>query len=401
MAEGNRVAVEPDLNFIKFLKETGGDTLKKCYQCATCSVVCPLSEDKKPFPRKEMVLAQWGLKDKLMADPNVMLCHQCGDCTTNCPRGAKPGDVLGAIRAYAYTYYGFPQGLAKFASQGKNLPLLIAMPALLILVVWWLTGGMMRLPQDEFHFGYFFLEGYTPLGIADKSIANNVLVINSMFVPALGFAMYVLYRGVTKMWKNMSADLDRQVDFRPSVIEFIGEFLLPSLKEIIKHSRFKKCSSNASRLKGHLPLMLGFIGLFIMTIYAAIRKDVFGIHGAIPMDDPFKIMANISGISMIVGIGILWANRSKMEVTSNTVSTFYDWFLLGKLMAVGLTGMVAQFARLLEMPLFAYIVYYFHLVAVLMLFVYLPYTKLAHIVYRTAAITFERYRVSKFVRKLP
>ena len=93
--------VQPDLDFIKAMKEAGGDTLKQCYQCATCSVACPLSTDDKPFPRKEMILAQWGMKDKLLTDPNIFLCHHCGDCTTMCPRGAKPGDVLGAIRAYA------------------------------------------------------------------------------------------------------------------------------------------------------------------------------------------------------------------------------------------------------------------------------------------------------------
>ncbi len=119
------IKVDPDLNFIKYLKSAGGDTLKKCYQCATCSVVCPLSKDGSPFPRKEMILAQWGMKDELIGDVNTMLCHNCGDCNTYCPRGAKPGEVLGAIRAYAYTHFGFPQGLAKLASEGKNLPILI------------------------------------------------------------------------------------------------------------------------------------------------------------------------------------------------------------------------------------------------------------------------------------
>ncbi|MBE0586184.1 MAG: 4Fe-4S dicluster domain-containing protein, partial [Desulfofustis sp.] len=121
--------VQPDLTFIKYLKGAGGDTLKKCYQCATCSVKCPLSSDEKPFPRKEMIWSSWGMKDNLVADPDVFLCHQCGDCSTYCPRGAKPADVLGAIRSYAYTLYGWPSGLAKLASSAKGLPVLIGIPA--------------------------------------------------------------------------------------------------------------------------------------------------------------------------------------------------------------------------------------------------------------------------------
>ena len=112
--------VQPDLRFIRYLKEAGGDTLKKCYQCATCSVRCPLSKDDSPFPRKEMIWARWGMKENLIADPDVFLCHHCGDCTTYCPRGAKPSEVLGAIRAYAYTFYGWPAGLAKLAIVGKR-----------------------------------------------------------------------------------------------------------------------------------------------------------------------------------------------------------------------------------------------------------------------------------------
>ncbi|MFC1815055.1 hypothetical protein ACFL0M_03740 [Thermodesulfobacteriota bacterium] len=32
--------VEPDVGFIKEIAGLGGADLKKCFQCATCSVVC-------------------------------------------------------------------------------------------------------------------------------------------------------------------------------------------------------------------------------------------------------------------------------------------------------------------------------------------------------------------------
>jgi quinone-modifying oxidoreductase subunit QmoC len=49
--------VEPDVKFVKELEALGGNTLKKCFQCATCAVACPIAPDTKPFPRKEMIAA--------------------------------------------------------------------------------------------------------------------------------------------------------------------------------------------------------------------------------------------------------------------------------------------------------------------------------------------------------
>jgi quinone-modifying oxidoreductase subunit QmoC len=365
-------------------------------------VVCPLSADKKPFPRKEMIWAQWGLKEKLVGNPDVLLCHQCGDCTAYCPRGAKPGDVLGAIRAYAYTHYGFPQGLAKLCSQGKNLPVMMAIPALLILAVWYLAGGMYLPAPDAIDFGMFFdshKDHPTIIGV----LTLNVLLIDAIFVPAFAFAVFSAYKGVSAMWNDMASKLPGKSNFRPSVKQFVTDFLVPSVKEILAHSRFRQCGANLNRVNGHLPLVLAFIGLFIVTGYSLVRKDVIGsfvegLHGPLSMADPFKLLANISGIALVVGIGILWMNRSRMEEENNASPTFYDWFLIGEIMTVGITGMGAEITRLIGIPVLAYLFYFLHLVAVFMLFLYMPYTKFAHMVYRTFAMAFEKYRESSFAK---
>jgi len=65
-------------------------------------------------------------------------------------------------------------------------------------------------------------------------------------------------------------------------------------------------------------------------------------------------------------------------------------------MAVGVTGFSAEILRWLGLPTIGYVVYFLHLVSVMMLFLYMPYTKFAHIVYRTTALAFERYRESSF-----
>ena len=65
---------------------------------------------------------------------------------------------------------------------------------------------------------------------------------------------------------------------------------------------------------------------------------------------------------------------------------------------VGVTGLGAEVLRLIGTVKAGYLVYYLHLVSVMMLFLYMPYTKFAHLVYRTCAMTFERYRDSAYVK---
>ncbi len=206
------------------------------------------------------------------------------------------------------------------------------------------------------------------------------------------------------MWKKMSSDLEGSPDFRPSVPQFVTEFLWPSVKEIIDHNRFNECGTHLDRVRGHLPLMLAFMGLFIVTSWSLLKNDVLGLiwpslHGPMSIADPFKWLANLSAIALIFGIAVLWSNRKKAEAELNTQVTFYDWFLIWEITAVGVTGIGAELLRWAGMPTLGYIVYFIHLVSVMMLFLYLPYTKLAHLLYRTTAYTFEKYRESAYAEK--
>ena len=393
--------VQPDINFIKDMKEAGGDTLKKCFQCATCSVVCPLSSDDNPFPRREMIFAQWGLKDKLIGDPNVFLCHQCGDCSAYCPRGAKPGDVLGAIRAYSYKHFGWPAGLANLASSGKNLPILIGIPAVIIFVFWLISGGMHFPTTEEFvHAGYGHFFGHWNFHL----LAKNVLFIDILMLSAAGVAVYSVFKGVTALWKQMAENAGvGEALYKPSIPQFVKEFLWPSVVEIVQHDRFKECNTNADRVRGHLPLMWAFMALLFVTAYSAFAQDLLGIfipslHGPMSLWNPVKIIANVAAIALIVGTGILWGNRSQMESDGLASKTFYDWFLIWMIMGVGVTGIGAELFRLIGLVSLGYVTYFLHLVSVMMLFLYMPYTKFAHLVYRTAAMVFERYRDSAYVK---
>ncbi|MCL5743348.1 MAG: 4Fe-4S dicluster domain-containing protein, partial [Acidobacteria bacterium] len=127
--------IQPDVSFIQSVVASGGNDVKRCFQCATCSAGCTLSPADAPFPRKQIIAAQWGLKDRLAGDPAIWLCHNCGDCTAYCPRGARPGDILNALRREIIRHFAFPRLLGSLVASPKAWPLLFLLPALFFAAV--------------------------------------------------------------------------------------------------------------------------------------------------------------------------------------------------------------------------------------------------------------------------
>ena len=118
--------VEPDVDLIASVMAAGGADLKKCMQCSTCTCVCSLSTQEDGFPRKQILHAQWGLKEKLLADVGPWLCHYCGECSQNCPREANPGEAMMALRRYLTAQYDWT-GLSRlmYRHEGWNIGALL------------------------------------------------------------------------------------------------------------------------------------------------------------------------------------------------------------------------------------------------------------------------------------
>ncbi|XPV76587.1 MAG: quinone-interacting membrane-bound oxidoreductase complex subunit QmoC [Desulfovibrio sp.] len=394
------VKVQPNLQFVKELQEIGGDSLKKCYQCATCSVVCPLSPADNPYPRKEMVWAQWGLKDKLTSDIDIWLCHNCGDCSDLCPRGARPGDLLAALRNMAYRDLSKPAIIGEWMSSPAKLPVLAAIPAFIFLVIWgimaFVNGSVF--PEGEIVFGKLFPGDYT---------------VDPLFGLVFAFMALTFYAGS----KRLIASFGDQPEVfavgadgkRPSMLQC---FIDVMKEEVITHSKFRGCGQETvddeMKFQGHFTLMWSFVALMIVTGTVAVGHwgswalhkmgmdniiiDLIHWFGTTPMPlwSPIKILANIGMFLMLYGLTLLTKRRMDLDKTKH-VSSWYDNYLLVIIWAVALTGSFSQFLRLAEIPYLAYPMYYFHLISVFMLFAYMPWSKLGHLVYRTVALTYARY----------
>ena len=224
--------VRPDSRFVTRVLASGGSDLKRCFQCGTCSVSCALSPDEAPFPRTQMLHAQWGLKDRLMGDPGVWLCHNCGDCTERFPRGARPGDVLGAIRGEVIRHHAVPGGLARLAMSPAGLPWLLALPVLVLAAIAaWSTSDASRL-----EFASVF-----PLATLE------ILFFSVAGLSVLGFAA-----GLVRFARSMD----------PGHRACILANLPSALALIARHGDF--CATRPALQRGHLLTFWGFVGLALI-----------------------------------------------------------------------------------------------------------------------------------------
>ena len=88
--------VTPLKEVADIVNEEGGEALKLCYQCGTCTAVCPWNKVRSFIVRRIMHQGQLGLID--FEDEDVWLCVTCNNCVERCPRGVEIIDVMRALR---------------------------------------------------------------------------------------------------------------------------------------------------------------------------------------------------------------------------------------------------------------------------------------------------------------
>jgi quinone-modifying oxidoreductase subunit QmoC len=367
-----RTKVEPDVSYIRKILTSGGACLKKCFQCATCSVVCTLSPDERPFPRKEMIWAQWGLKDRLFADPHIWLCHECNDCSVHCPRGVKPSEVLAAQRNLAIQHYSTPGFLARMAASPSYIPVLLLIPTVIvgITVALFKHAGLLH-PAEGPLVEYARMFPHLPLNI--------------LFSTLFGLACASVLFGAYRFWKEMNRLTSEGNPGKP--VAFSAGDAVQALKEIVLHSRFRKCETEQSRSTTHLLVVGSFVGLLIVTL-AAIAYILLGLPYPMPLTDPFKVLGNVSAALLFGAVTYMIIKRLFLREPQLGRGSYFDWSFLLVLFGVAVTGIACEVLRLAELPAAAYPMYFVHLILVFCLLIYTPFTKFAHVVYRTVAMTY-------------
>ena len=87
----------PDLEFSRAVAGTVTRGISSCYQCGTCTAVCPLNVPVRTILRG----AQIGMKELAVKDV-LWLCATCKQCEVACPRGVDITGVIHSLRELSY-----------------------------------------------------------------------------------------------------------------------------------------------------------------------------------------------------------------------------------------------------------------------------------------------------------
>lgn len=96
----------PDLEFRRSVSEGAGGRLSLCYQCGTCTAICPMNVPVRSMMRG----AQIGIKE-LAVSEDLWFCATCRQCEVACPRGVDITGVIHSLREMSYRERKVPSKL--------------------------------------------------------------------------------------------------------------------------------------------------------------------------------------------------------------------------------------------------------------------------------------------------
>jgi quinone-modifying oxidoreductase subunit QmoC len=340
-------------------------------QCGACTATCDLAGDDNLFPRRQLTFVRLGLEDRAAADPEIWRCYACADCTAKCPSGAQPSGVMRGLRQLAIENFAFPGPVARAVNGPKGFLGAYAVVAALL-------AGLIAL-------GGSFRPGPGPVNYAGM-LPNPVLIpVFSCLslVPLIAVAV-----GARRAWATWYGSSLRKV--RPGALWAATRSALP---EIVAQRKFSQCEDRRLRPWAHRAVVVAFAGLLavsaVLTVLVATGKQY-----PLPMANPLKVLANVFAGLLIGGAGYFCWLRTA-DAKRGERAGFFDWAFLANVMLAGLTGAATEVMRVADVRGAAYPVFFVHLVVVLVLMLTLPYTKLAHAVYRVLAVAGDTYRANE------
>lgn len=380
------VEVSPEL--LSEVRKYGEFDVKGCYACGSCTVICSLSEDKSPLPRRCIRFAQIGAKEPLRESLEPWLCYYCGDCSTSCPRQTEPGEAMMTLRRYLTAQYDWTGLSRKFYKSPVWEILAIFLTAIFILFV-----------------SLHFLGGEMLIrGIKFNTLPGEKVHIFDMTLG--GVLTLLIFINVARMWWLTIGQSKIKVPFQMYFIEFFKTLLFHAVSQVqlLKCKVKNEWEKNLSDiLKGrwmkHWLLASGYVLMFalIMGFPGMLLKEEL-----LPIYIPHRLLGYYATVVLIIFSIEIIISRFRKKEQIHKFSDFGDWLFPILLLLTTVSGIGVHIfkglrfyddSNFITYHYWYYWTYIIHLmIAVPMLVIEVPFGKWAHLYYRPLAIFFYTIR---------
>ena len=381
-----------DRNLYPELQRFGATDISACFNCGVCSAICPLSVDGASFPRRMSRYAQLGLREKLLASPELWSCYGCSECTESCPTQADPASFMAAARRYAVASYDRTH-LAYLLATSRLFAAVFVVALVGLLAAFMYNAHR---PVDGSSLAFF---EFIPSDIVHNL---GIAVMAVMGVAAL-IGLFGMVRRVLRGPKPSGA--------RATIRKAADAALYAVGTESLAQTRFRKDCADADaagdagsaqsrpwysqRWFIHFATMWGFLGLLGATM-ADYGLELLGVKAtgtAVPIWYPVRLLGTLAGAALIYGTTVLIVRRLRKSDRSSVHSTTSDWTFLAMLWVAGVTGFVLELALYLpSAPAWGYPMFLVHVAVAMALVLLVPFGKFAHVLYRPVALFALKFR---------
>jgi quinone-modifying oxidoreductase subunit QmoC len=288
---------------------------------------------------------------------------------------------MAALRRECIAHYSVPRFMGRAAASPTGLLwVVIAATLLLGLAVGYWNGMGLGIRELALRSERIVMP-FSPL------LPHGLLM--TLFGAVLLFDGVVLAVGLHRFWRALMASpclapTETRAEAHATPIWRV-------LRRVFWHHDFSRCTEEAPRRVSHTIVLYAMLALVLVDLWvitARYNPLRSGLVYPLGIGDPWKLLANLAGLALVVGCGLMTRDRLRrcQSISARSKGTYTDWLLLGLLLAVALTGFATEALHMLRLDGPRFWTYCVHLVTVLTFFALLPYSKLAHVGFRTLAL---------------
>jgi quinone-modifying oxidoreductase subunit QmoC len=359
-----------DPTFLADVRRYGKFDVAGCFNCGSCTLSCDLAGDHASFPRRSTRQVLMGLRQTVDQNLDPWICHDCGDCSTTCPRETEPRAAMMTLRRYLSAVYDWT-GIASLINSSKawhlGSLLLVGFVVFLLIVIYHLWAAKMSLAdfRNPFPLSHMF-----PL---ITYFTWAVVLFPFLILLTNAFRMYLL-------------TVHRKEGYPSSLSHWVWEAKTFFL-HFMTYRKMAECPAEKGRWLPHFLLGVGCMVMLLVKVSALQWFQTDILH---PLYHPQRWIGYVATVFLIYGTVNILAGRISKKREIHKSSDFSDWNFPVLLLATALSGIIVHICRAAGLELATHYAYAIHLIiAVPMLVVEMPFGKWTHMIYRPLALYFQ------------